>query len=90
MADPTTPGKHWPSNAVLLVLLVLAAVALAIDLWDGHPLKTLSSAGIVVGLGTLLQARRFESSRWRMVAVLAFTLSVAALLVRLALWQGWV
>ena len=80
---------HRPSNALLWVLLGLALIATAIDLWDGYTAKTISSVGFMVGLASLLQARRYESSRWRMVAKLAFTLAIAAMLYRLAAWQGW-
>lgn len=89
MPNDAPQVHHRPSNAVLWALLGLALIAAAFDLWDGYTAKTISTVGFVVGLASLLQARRYESSRWRMVAKLAFTLAIAAMLYRLAAWQGW-
>jgi hypothetical protein len=72
------------------VLLGIALVGLGIDLWDGYWPKTLSSALIVTGLVALLLARRFQSSRWRMIMLLSLSLAVAVMLARFLNWQGWV
>lgn len=71
------------------VLLVLATIALVVDVLDGYWPKTLSTALIVVGLAALVLARHYQSSRWRMVMLVAFSLALAALIGRLAVWQGW-
>jgi len=45
---------------------------------------------IVLGIVTLLFARRYHSSHWRMAMLMTFTLATLALFARLAFWQGWV
>ena len=90
MSDTNTKVNHWPSNAVLIILLVLACASVAIDIWDGYWPKTVSSGLIVLGIVALMYARRYHSSRWRVIMMIAFTLAAVAMLGRLALWQGWV
>jgi len=90
MSDTVPKVNHWPSNAVLIILLVLACLSWAIDIWDGYWPKTVSSGLIVLGIVALIYARRYNSSRWRVVMMIAFTLAVVAILARLAFWQGWV
>ena len=82
--------QQRPSNTIVIVFLVLASTAAAIDIWDGYWAKAASSLLIVLGIVALLFARRYSSSRWRVVMLMAFTLSILALFARLALWQGWV
>jgi hypothetical protein len=84
------PKGLWSGNAVVWVVLALASIALVVDLVDGYWPKTISTALIVVALVALLLARRYHSSRWRMVMLVAFTLAVAALIGRFAAWQGWI
>lgn len=81
--------QHRPGKTIVWVLLALASIALVVDLLDGYWPKTLSTALIVLGLAALVLARHYQSSRWRMVMLVAFTLALAALIGRLAVWQGW-
>jgi hypothetical protein len=90
MKSTTDLGGQRPGNAVVWVLLALASIALVVDLVDGYWPRTISTALIVVALVALLLARRYHSSRWRMVMLVAFTLAVAALVGRFAVWQGWI
>lgn len=88
--DPNTAKRIDPrQNGILWLFLALAIVALAIDLMDGDGPKAVSSALIVAGLVALALARRYRSSRWRIVMLLSFTLAVGMLVVRLAYWHGW-
>jgi len=89
MNAPHASQQHRPGNAIVWVLFALASIALVVDLLDGYWPKTLSTALIVVGLTALLFARHYQSSRWRMVMLVAFSLALAALIGRLAVWQGW-
>lgn len=82
-------SQHRPGKTIVWVLLALATIALVVDMLDGYWPKTLSTALIVVGLTALLFARHYQSSRWRMVMLVAFTLALAAMIGRLAVWQGW-
>ncbi len=72
---------HKPSNTVVLILLVLASAAAAIDIWDGHWLKAASSVLILLGIIALLFARRYQSSRWRVAMLMAFTLMTIFILI---------
>ena len=89
MNSTGAPRELRPANAVVWVLLSLASIALVVDLLDGYWPKTMSTALIVFALVALLLARRYNSSRWRIVMLVAFTLAVAALIGRFAAWQGW-
>lgn len=89
MNAPHASQQQRPGNTIVWVLLALASIALVVDLLDGYWPKTLSTALIVVGLAALVLARHYQSSRWRMVMLVAFTLALAALIGRLAVWQGW-
>lgn len=90
MSSPGTDGKRWPSRNLLWVFGVIWLVLLAIDVWDGDRPKMLSTALMAVGTMAVLKAQHHRSSRWRIVGLMALSLAVAVLLLRMARAQGWV
>ncbi|MBK9194210.1 MAG: hypothetical protein IPO17_04305 [Flavobacteriales bacterium] len=45
------------SNLILWIVVLISIVALIVDLFDGYTPKTLTSLGLVIGLGAVLGGR---------------------------------
>lgn len=89
----TTPAKSegkWPSTTLLWVFAAIWVILLAIDIQDGDRSKMASTALMAIGTMAVLKAQRHKSSRWRIAGLVALSLAVAVLLLRLARAQGWV
>ncbi len=71
------------------VLVALAALAVVVDLIDGDHPKTLTSAGLLIGLMGLLGHRLTGASLWRWLAIVGFVVCIGSAVYRAALHQGW-
>ena len=87
---PDTTIAPIRSNTILWIVVVLAIVALIIDLVDGYTPKTLTSLGLLVGLSGLLLVRLTRKSVFNWLAVAGFLICIGSAIYRAALHQGWV
>ena len=70
--------------------MLLALVALIIDLFDGYTPKTLTSMGLLVGLVALLVMRLTGIQALRWLAIAGLLLCIGSAVYRAALHQGWI
>ena len=84
MSSPKSPG------ILLWIIVLLALVALIIDLLDGYTPKMLTSLGLVVGLTSLLVMRLTGIQAFRWLAIAGLVLCIGSAVYRAALHQGWI
>lgn len=78
------------SHLVLWIVVACAAVAHIIDLIDGYTPKTLTSLGLLVGLGGILLTRMTGARAFNWLAVAGLSLCIGSVCYRAALHQGWI
>ncbi len=83
---PSSTGpKHW----ILWGVLVVALIALIIDVVDGYHPKTLTTLGLVVGVSGVLLVRLTQKRAFNWLAIAGFLLCIGSATYRLARHQGW-
>lgn len=83
---PATARKHL----VLYILLLLAGVALVIDLIDGYTPKTMTSLGLLIGVGGMLLVRVTGRPAFNWLALAGLLVCIGSAGYRAAVYQGWV
>lgn len=87
---PDTTSAPVRSNAVLWVVVILAIAALIIDLIDGYTPKTLTSLGLLVGIGGVLLVRVTGKRGFNWLAIAGFLVCIGSVVYRAAVHQGWI
>lgn len=78
------------SNLILWIVVLIAIVALIVDLFDGYTPKTLTSLGLVIGLGAVLGGRLTGMRSFTWLSIAGFLMCVGSAVYRAALHQGWI
>lgn len=78
------------SHLLLWAMLLLAAVALVIDLVDGYTPKTMTSLGLLIGLAGFLLVRLSNRTVFNWLAIGGLVLCIGSAVYRAAVYQGWV
>ncbi len=87
---PDTTVAPTRSNTVLWVVVILAVVALILDLIDGYTPKMLTSLGLLVGLASILLVRLTGKRVFNWLAIAGFLVCIGSAGYRTALHQGWI
>lgn len=87
---PDTTVAPTRSNTILWILVILAIVALIIDLIDGYTPKTLTSLGLLVGLASILLVRLTGKRAFNWLAVVGFVVCIGSAAFRAAVHQRWI
>lgn len=82
------PAKR--SNTILWIVVLVAIIALIIDLIDGYTPKTLTSLGLLIGLGAVLGGRLTGMWAFTWLSIAGFLMCVGSAVYRAALHQGWI
>jgi len=78
------------SNLILWIVVLISIVALIVDLFDGYTPKTLTSLGLVIGLGAVLGGRLTGMRAFTWLSIAGFLMCVGNAVYRAALHQGWI
>ncbi len=88
MENQGPPTKR--SNTILWIVVLVAIVALVIDLIDGYTPKTLTSLGLLIGLGAVLGGRLTGMRGFTWLSIAGFLVCIGSAVYRAALHQGWI
>lgn len=83
------PGYFARKPWTMVLFLIVAAVAITIDVIDGNTVKTVSTVAFMGGLFGMLMLRRTQDRRYRLLAFLGFGTFLALLIIRVGLHKGW-
>lgn len=83
------PGHFARKPWFLVLFLLLAALALAVDVIDGDMWKIIGTTSFMTGLLGMIMFRRTDNKVFRVVAIIGFSIFLVTVILRVGAKLNW-